>query len=133
MNDIEYIIFDDNHRAIMENGVSPFNAHQMNDEIERARWLCVVIAAARECEIKRWFIFFFAFCVRICRYFSLNLGRQMLRNIFNFYHQQTILIKATNFFFFVCLLSFSRMFAAFRNRSVYQQEQQQQLALRNLK
>lgn len=34
MNDIEYIIFDDNHQAIMENGVLPLNAHEMNDGIE---------------------------------------------------------------------------------------------------
>lgn len=49
MNDIEYIIFDDNHRAIMENGVSLlahlFASHalKMNDAIGK-RWLAVVIA-----------------------------------------------------------------------------------------
>lgn len=38
MNDIEYIIFDDNHRAIMENGVSFAQraTTNINDEVGKA-------------------------------------------------------------------------------------------------
>lgn len=59
MNDIEYIIFDDNHRAIMENGVcvcasyahSERNARKMNDGIGKALTSCCY----RERAIFEWF------------------------------------------------------------------------------